>query len=1023
MAIESTTFFSVIEKHGLVSEKQLAALKTAVKKDSVSQGDLESMVAKKYFSKWQAQRLLSGKHNFSVGDFRLLDFLGKDEFGEVYLVRPKTSKQTLRLKLLSKEFCSDQSRLGPYLERVKSFQAVQNPRIPKVVQVAAAGGRSIVVTELPPGKPLVERLSGKAQAESLVKQIVGKIAGTISELEMADLNHGTVNGHSIHITDQQKLALDLPGDIGLCLSPKNKSDADVASLGWVACGLLSGDFEKPQISGSEMADKFFEIASNPNASVASLLAVAGVDVEPAAATTVEVVDSVAVGTPEIPDVNKQTPAPIPGTPDAVESGSVDAVPAAAEPIPQVMDATPEIVAPTPEVIEPSVPGIKTPAIPNVSAEDLGSMDQKDDMFGDFDKVEVVTDMQSPQSFGSVAPIVVDNPYPQTDSKVTPTGSGDQKKSEQEPVKSKNNTVLFASIGGGVAVIAIGILIYVMMSGNGNEKKSQVASNNTSNESGDSKSGKAASGDSQNTKSDSKSKEDGKGDGKKDGLKSSGMFKGMGAFNSGPGNGGVGLGPKKNISSPNKSTGTGNKTEKEKKVTQPDPEKKKQPSPQNPTPKKPTPKNPEPKKMTGPTPPKKEVNKKAPTPPKKTDDKAQPKTDVTPKQDNKEKAEDDKKSETPVLLLGGNNKDDSKKETPNKPPAKLSNPFVKSPHFVTLQLAKKGDAKSTKKQSLIPLNLPPSLPLTVTLHGGDKATKANIQFELKASTSENATWNVTAGSKSTRKPIGKFTYDGQNFCFQWNEDAKDVSNSAYLINCALRIQASQYKHEVALRAPAVSKLLAFEKNFSPNADAKLDTLPNMENVKVVLVNVPADFAPFDYPKGKDFLVGRSDSTRLYFRLENIDLVQGILSTKLRGSKMVVNLDLKHVTPDKKIENMVSFDKFEKIANQIITEANNLQIKYNGLMKQHAAQPTPEAKAAFTRLNGLTKMREQATLAKRYKTHMEGTLKTIKAIHSKKIGVRIFYQAGEIEVDLATPDGKKYTKPAPAPKADAKKGKKK
>ena len=58
----------------------------------------------------------------------------------------------------------------------------------------------------------------------------------------------------------------------------------------------------------------------------------------------------------------------------------------------------------------------------------------------------------------------------------------------------------------------------------------------------------------------------------------------------------------------------------------------------------------------------------------------------------------------------------------------------------------------------------------------------------------------------------------------------------------------------------------------------------------------------------------------------------------------------------------------------------------------------------------------------KAHLERALAILKSVNESQIGVRIFYQAGELEVDLATPDGKPYTPPKPA-EEEKKKTKKK
>ena len=271
-----------------------------------------------------------------------------------------------------------------------------------------------------------------------------------------------------------------------------------------------------------------------------------------------------------------------------------------------------------------------------------------------------------------------------------------------------------------------------------------------------------------------------------------------------------------------------------------------------------------------------------------------------------------------------------------------------------------------------------------------------------------------------KPIGKFHFDGKDFGFSWESAAESLSNSIYLINCALRIQASEYKHVLALRPPSISTPIIFKGNTSPKGDAKLENLPNMESVKIVLVDIPATFPKFDYPKNKNFLEDKSDSLTLAFKKDNIDIIRGVVASKLRGSKMAVTINLAYITPDKQFQPLASLKKFEIAAKQVTDEFDQLDARVKLLNAEYAKLNSKEDKAAFTRVTNKNKLSEQLTVTRRYKDHVQNTLTALKAIDGSELNFRIFYQAGEIEVDLATPDGKKYAPPRPAP-ANQEKGK--
>lgn len=1006
MALDSKKFFEVVEKNGLVSAKQLATLKNAVKRDSLSPADFDAIVGKKILTKWQAQRLLSGKHNFRVGNYRLIDMIGKDDLGEVYLVTAPEGQTPSRLRLVAKEITDDSSRLASYLDRVAKFQAIQHAKMPRILEVSEVSGRRIVVTECPLGKSLAERMAGKPQTESVVEKLMKKICSTVSEFEIANLKHGSINGHSITLSDKQKIGLDLPADIGFCDAPKNKSNSDAASLGWVACGLLSGDFEKPQITGCDLADKFFEVASDPNCTVQKVQAALG---EPVSVVDqpVDAIQNESVEQPVIVDSSKEVDQPVEVVGDIVTGTTAQST---AEPIPE---------------------SLVVPDLQNVGADGLAAMEKQDDMFGDFDNVEVVSEIQAPQAYGTATPVVIDSGSPAA---IVPQDSPQKSKKSKKSGKSKKTeddensktetsnrkVLILASVGGVVGIGLVGLLIFFMTRGNGDN--SQVA------DAGQSSSEQKQNDEAEQKKEKSKTASRPTTDKKK--LKSSGLFKGIGPMNQ---QGGFKLGPKKKLgpagnqtkqanSNPAKGGFQKNNTKNQDAQPNTNPAEKQngvptstKTNPSNQNPNGTDTKTADPKNKGGAAGNANPGNQ-SPGPGQKSN----PKPDGNPKQNDQKTVPQKKGNEEPVLLIGSKKKDDASEKGAPKP-AKLTNPFVKAPNFVSLKLARKG-GDNTTFQPLFPLTIPPSLPLRVTLHGGDKASKSKIEFSLRASTSENATWMVSAGAGTAKKkPIGEFTYDGQHFGFTWDKEAEAFTNSVFLINCALRVQASQYQHEVALREPAVSSPLDFSKSLNVTADAKLDNLPNMEAVKTVLVGIPDKLAKFDYLQKKDFLQGRADTTYLAFKKENIDVIRGVLSNKQRGSKMTVNLELNYVTPDKKLEKLTTFPKFENAANQSIEAANQIQIDFNTLMKQYQQLKDENQKREFSRLTGRVKLEGQAKAAAQYKKHLINTMAILKTIDQAKIGVRVYYQAGEIEVDLATPTGQKYVVPqaGPAKKSPKKK----
>ncbi len=373
---------------------------------------------------------------------------------------------------------------------------------------------------------------------------------------------------------------------------------------------------------------------------------------------------------------------------------------------------------------------------------------------------------------------------------------------------------------------------------------------------------------------------------------------------------------------------------------------------------------------------------------------------------------------PLLVIGSSKKGKGKSSGAKK--SSFKNPFLKLPKFVVLKTPKKGESLPTMQ--LFPIEVPSGLRLIVSLHGGDHASKSKVEFFLKSSRSQDATWNVSAGlSEANAKPVGKFQYSDGSLGFQWDAAAGSVSNAASLVNCGVRIKAADFAHDVALRAPVISTPILFEKSFTTSSESKLENPPNPDNIKIVLVGVPKEFPVFTYIKNQDFLTGRPGAIQLFFKKDSIDVVNVTLSSKIRGSKLQVDWQSNFVTADKQLVKLPGYKTFAKQIEQTIGEIEVLEQRLQQYDAAYNKLQSPQEKSAFTRNFNKKKMETQVRAERPIKKHLLNANEFLKKMRTAKIGVRVYYQAGEIEVDLATPDGKPFSKPQAASASVPKQGK--
>ncbi len=935
MALETKTFFDIAQKNDLISESNLEKLRTGIKKDTLSEIDFDALVSKKMLTPWQAKRLLSGKGNFKVGRYRLLDFIGKDEFGEVYLVKGDSKSY---LRLVSKELCADDKRREQYLARVNAFKKLDLSRFPKITDVAKIGERLIVVSDIANGVSVAKRCNGKSQSEKLVKQVAAKITQLVVALEALNLKHGSINEHSVIINEGQKVVVHLPGDLSFKFANQKSSSktklSDVQSVAALACGMLAGDFEKPMAEGA-LFKQFAEIAADASKMETRKL------LKKLQAT----LGAKTSGTPESKEEDESELNSVPPTLN-LDNVSVDS-----------------------EIPSGDVDGLETISTP------------KTDMFGDLDDMSIESAIQAqPQK---IFPEIVESDSDNVKDD-TSTESKESNSSETKPQPNSQMPIILAALGGAVGALLIGLIVYfVFFNGEDNTAKVAEAKTTTSSEKAIDPPTKQ---ESSKEKKDSSSPKRMK---KKLPTTSSGMFADVGALN-------------KNANEESSSLKPGNSTADK---ALPTPQKGKSGEdaagdllpggkPEAPS---------ENSEMN------EDIAKKDVEPTKPPTANSDTKV-VEDKADGK-MANDDSKSDTkdagPVILIGKSPKKDKGDSKPTDG-IDFDALFAKAPRAVTLP-----ESNSTNTLKLFDIAIPPSLPLTVTLHGGDKATRGKFEFLMRTSTSENATWLVSMKSKSSvSDPIAKFMLKGQSFEFHWTDTALSQSNAKFLMNCGLKISARQIDHKLALREPVESSVLAYERTFSPTAEAKLSDLPDAENIKIQLVNFSDNFPARSFVGKKTEIVGRTGSITIVCKPENIDIFKTKFTSRTRGAKMFVNGESYFVTPDKREIKISSFGKFEVEANREIARITQLQINFAELMNQYNKIDDPNQKGQFTTRTNRAAIEKQVKAEKPIKAHLERALALLKSVNESKIGVRIFYQAGELEVDLATPDGKPYTPPKPA-----------
>jgi eukaryotic-like serine/threonine-protein kinase len=105
----------------------------------------------------------SGSENRQLGDFRISKAIGEGSMGEVFLAEQISLGRKVALKLLPKEFASNETLLERFLREAKSLAALDHPHIVRVYAMGKEGGLHYAAMEYIDGVSLQDILDQKGR--------------------------------------------------------------------------------------------------------------------------------------------------------------------------------------------------------------------------------------------------------------------------------------------------------------------------------------------------------------------------------------------------------------------------------------------------------------------------------------------------------------------------------------------------------------------------------------------------------------------------------------------------------------------------------------------------------------------------------------------------------------------------------------------------------------------------------------------------------------------------------------------
>nr|AUN35801.1 putative signal transduction protein [uncultured bacterium] len=171
------SFLAVVKQSGLVDAERLQKLLNEFRlrglKLENARTIADELVASNAITRWQAEKLLQGKHRgFFLGKYRLLSLLGKGGMSSVYLAEHTVMRRRCAIKVLPTKRVNDTSYLGRFHREAQAVANLDHPNIVRAYDVdkEIEGNAEIhfLVMEYVDGESLQEMVAARGVLDFVV---------------------------------------------------------------------------------------------------------------------------------------------------------------------------------------------------------------------------------------------------------------------------------------------------------------------------------------------------------------------------------------------------------------------------------------------------------------------------------------------------------------------------------------------------------------------------------------------------------------------------------------------------------------------------------------------------------------------------------------------------------------------------------------------------------------------------------------------------------------------------------------
>ena len=133
----------------------------------------------------------------TIGDYQILDAIGRGGMGEIYLAKDLVLNRRVALKLLPVEYTRDQDRLRRFQNEAQAASALNHPNILTIYQWGSFEGLQFIVTEFVEGKTIRELIAGQSLDVKQALDVVTQVASALTAAHKAGIVHRDIKPENV----------------------------------------------------------------------------------------------------------------------------------------------------------------------------------------------------------------------------------------------------------------------------------------------------------------------------------------------------------------------------------------------------------------------------------------------------------------------------------------------------------------------------------------------------------------------------------------------------------------------------------------------------------------------------------------------------------------------------------------------------------------------------------------------------------------------------------------------------------